>query len=200
MSGEPAADRLGAEAGIVLPDRDITLRDTQTGEPMDVTVREYRFREGLRAQALAGGLIADIAALSADPDRFSPSAVNAVLGKHAEAWIDLCALATDLGRDVIGALREPDALTLSLAVWEVNCGFFYQPHPRRDARPGCAENHVGLAGILDSLTDAGHGDTDRIMSALTWRQMLIYYRAAERRRARQAAGQAAAALTGGGRA
>ena len=124
MTGDPAADRLGAEAGIVLPDRDITLRDTQTGEPMAVTVREYRFREGLRAQALAGGLIADIAALSADPDRFSPSAVNAVLGKHAEAWIDLCALATDLGRDVIGALREPDALTLSLAVWEVNCGFF----------------------------------------------------------------------------
>ena len=59
---------------------------------------------------------------------------------------------------------------------------------------------MGLAGILDSLTAAGHGDTARIMSRLTWRQMLIYYRAAERRRAGQAAAAAAAATAGGGHA
>ena len=124
MSAKSAADHLSAEASIVLPDRDITVSDPRTGKPMDVTVREYRFREGLRAQALAGELIADIAALSADPDTFSPSALNAVLGGHAEAWIELCALATGLGRDVIEALREPDTMTLSVAVWEVNAVFF----------------------------------------------------------------------------
>ncbi|WP_420011035.1 hypothetical protein [Tateyamaria sp.] len=44
--------------------------------------------------------------------------------QHADAWIDLCALATGLGQHEIATLREPDALTLSLAVWEVNSSFF----------------------------------------------------------------------------
>ncbi|WP_420010455.1 DUF6631 family protein [Tateyamaria sp.] len=117
-------DRLGAEAGIVLPDRDITLGHPQTGASMEVTVREYRFRDGLKAQALAGDLIADIAALSDDEVKFSATAMNALFGKHADAWIDLCALATGLGQHEIATLREPDALTLSLAVWEVNSSFF----------------------------------------------------------------------------
>ena len=54
---------------------------------------------------------------------------------------------------------------------------------------------MGLADILDALTDAGHGRAALIMRTMTWRQMLIYYRAAERRRAR-AAGRIAAAVLG----
>ena len=52
-----------AELEVLFPDRDVTVRDPDTGEAVALTVREFRFREGLEATALARPLIAALAAL-----------------------------------------------------------------------------------------------------------------------------------------
>ncbi len=114
------------EAAILLPDRDIDLADPETGKPVAITVHEFRFLEGLRVQASARALIEDLAALVAneDGDGMTPVRVSEVLGRHADLWIDLCAVATGREADWIARLREPDAGQLSMAVWEVNSVFF----------------------------------------------------------------------------
>lgn len=57
---------------------------------MTLTVREFRFREGLEAQVLARPLIAALAALvDADADIPGATALDAVAGEHADIWLAL---------------------------------------------------------------------------------------------------------------
>ena len=121
---ETATDKATGEAAILLPDRDLEVIDPVTGETLTLTVREFRFLDGLRAQAQARGLIEDIAALAAEAEAMTPARMAQVIGHHAEAWTTLCALACARETDWIAALREPDASHLSMLVWEVNAAFF----------------------------------------------------------------------------
>ena len=112
------------QADILMPDEDITITDPQSGAAREITVREYRFRQMLKAQTIARALIEDMARVAGDPERLTSAALFAVLGEHDEAWIALCALATGLEADVIEELREADSTALSLAVWRANSNFF----------------------------------------------------------------------------
>ena len=51
------------ELDILFPDREVTVRDPDSGRPATLTLREFRFREGLEATAIARPLIAALAAL-----------------------------------------------------------------------------------------------------------------------------------------
>ena len=51
------------ELDILFPDREVTVRDPDSGRPATLTVREFRFREGLEATAIARPFIAALAAL-----------------------------------------------------------------------------------------------------------------------------------------
>ena len=115
------------ELGVLFPDRDVRVHDPDTGEQVTLTVREYRFREGLEATAIARPLIAALAGLvpgTADPQGPDPLAVEAALAAHASLWLELAARAC--GRDAawLARLSDADGRALSEAMWAANGGFF----------------------------------------------------------------------------
>ena len=124
MSEVVKGDHLSEEAAILMPDQEITISDPETGDTVVVVVREFRFREALKAQAIAEAMIADVAALCADAEKFTATALNRLLGRHAEVWIQLCALATGWTAERIAALDNADGHVLSMTVWEANSHFF----------------------------------------------------------------------------
>ena len=114
---------LTEEAAIILPDRDLTIADPD-GATVTISVQEYRFREGLRAQSVGRDLIEALAVLSEDTRAFTASAIQCALGDHADAWLELCAMATGQPTEWIERLSDTDGTAISLAVWDVNQSFF----------------------------------------------------------------------------
>ena len=119
--------RIDDELGVLFPDREVTVRDPDTGDDVSLTVREFRFREGLEATAVARPLIAALANLVPDhaegegPDALT---IEAALAVHAALWLELVARAC--GRDVawLARLSDADGRALSEAMWAANGGFF----------------------------------------------------------------------------
>jgi len=117
----------GHELEVLFPDRDVTVRDPDSGAAVALTVREFRFREGLEATALAHPLIAALAGLVPDhaegegPDAL---AVEGALAANAALWLELAARAC--GRDAawLARLSDADGRALSEAMWAANGGFF----------------------------------------------------------------------------
>ena len=115
------------DLSVLFPDRQATVTDPDTGTPVTLTVREFRFREGLEATALARPLIAALAGLVPDqaedegPDAL---AVEGALAAHAALWLELAARAC--GRDAawLARLSDADGRALSEAMWAANGGFF----------------------------------------------------------------------------
>ena len=129
------------ELSVLFPDCDVTVRDPETREPVMLTVREFRFREGLEATALARPLLAALAALvpagnggtdaevardargkeAEGPDAL---AIEGALAAHASLWLELAARAC--GRDAawLARLSDADGRALSDAMWAANGGFF----------------------------------------------------------------------------
>ena len=115
------------DLSVLFPDREIAVADPDTGTPVTLTVREFRFREGLEATALARPLIAALAGLVPDqaenegPDAL---AVEGALAAHAALWLELAARAC--GRDAawLARLSDADGRALSEAMWTANGGFF----------------------------------------------------------------------------
>ncbi len=121
------------ELEVLFPDRAVPVRDPETGAPLTLTVREFRFREGLEATALARPLIAALAALvpSRDGDADADAeggpdalAVEAALAAHAALWLELVARACDREAAWLARLDDADGRALSEAMWAANGGFF----------------------------------------------------------------------------
>ena len=115
------------ELAVLFPDRDVAVHDPDTGEQVSLTVREYRFREGLEATAIARPLIAALAGLvpdAADPEGPDALAIESALAAHAALWLELAARAC--GRDAawLARLSDADGRALSEAMWAANGGFF----------------------------------------------------------------------------
>ena len=129
------------ELSVLFPDCDVTVRDPDTREPVTLTVREFRFREGLETTALARPLLAALAALvpagnggtdaevardargkeAEGPDAL---AIEGALAAHVALWLELAARAS--GRDAawLARLSDADGRALSEAMWAANGGFF----------------------------------------------------------------------------
>ena len=115
------------DLAVLFPDRDVTVRDPDTGAAVTLTVREFRFREGLEATALARPLMAALAALvpdPADPEAPDALAVEEALAAHAELWLALAARASGQDAAWIARLSDADGRALSEAMWAANGGFF----------------------------------------------------------------------------
>lgn len=126
MGEETPAPEPGAaeDLAVLFPDLDLEVRDPDSGEPVALTVREYRFLEGLQVAGAAAGLIAAlVSAVQGDGD-VSEHHLAAVLAEHAETWLACIARAT--GRDPawLARLSDADGQALSAALWQVNQGFF----------------------------------------------------------------------------
>ena len=127
------ASRMTAEheLSVLFPDRDVTVRDPDTGAEVPLTVREFRFREGLEATVLARPLIAAQAALVTEsgdgestgegPDAF---AIENALATHAALWLELTGRACGRDADWLARLGDADGRALSEAMWGANGEFF----------------------------------------------------------------------------
>ena len=128
-AAEPTLDPLGAddEIGVLIPEARTTVRDPDTGEAVTLTLREFSFRDGLEATAIARPFIADLATLvpaergDALPDAL---AFDDVIAAHAETWLDLVARACKREPGWIARLADADAFNVRLAMWTANGPFF----------------------------------------------------------------------------
>ena len=113
------------ELAVLFPDVEVAVGDPDTGEPVTLTVCEFRFREGLEAQVLARPLIAALAALvDADADLPEATALDAAAGEHADIWLGLTARACGREAGWLERLADQDARALQNAMWEANGLFF----------------------------------------------------------------------------
>ena len=120
------------ELEVLFPDRDVTVRDPDSGAEVSLTVREFRFREGLEATALARPLIAALAALvpelgdgeSIQEEGPDALAIESALAAHAALWLELTARACCRDADWLARLSDADGRALSEAMWATNGGFF----------------------------------------------------------------------------
>ena len=117
----------GHELEVLFPDREVTVRDPDSGAAVALTVREFRFREGLEATALARPLIAALASLVPDPaEDEGPDAlaIESALAAHAALWLELAARASGRNAAWLARLSDADGRALSEAMWAANGGFF----------------------------------------------------------------------------
>ena len=123
----PEGYRPDNELEMLFPDREVTVRDPDTGAPVALTLREFRFREGLEATALARPLVAALAALVPNDGRDgAPDAhmIEAALADHADLWLTLAACACDRDAAWLARLGDADGHALSEAMWAANGAFF----------------------------------------------------------------------------
>lgn len=102
---------------VLHPERLLTIADRE------ITVREYGFVEGLRLLKLAEQIIAG---LQGDLSRGAPSfeSVMGVIAAHADAAVQLIAVAADVDVDWIESLGQDDGQLLLMAWWGVNGPFY----------------------------------------------------------------------------
>lgn len=105
---------------VLLPDRDIEIGGEQ------VTVREFSFVQGLKAEPLVRPMVADLQALFAeDADEVVEfSRLAEVFGRHAEAFLGLIALSCGRPSDWLERLSDGDGQLLAMTFWTVNSRFF----------------------------------------------------------------------------
>ena len=114
-----------AELEVLFPDVEVEVADG--GGKVSVTVREFRFAESLRARPVARPVSEALAAaVPDDPDGEMPSAaaIEAAMGEHAEAWLELLGRACGRDPEWLGRLSDADGAALSMAMWEANGPFF----------------------------------------------------------------------------
>ena len=111
------------DAALLFPDVDVTVRDPDSGEPVTLTVREFRFLEGLQIHAEVRPLIEAIAG-SAEGDDVDEHRIATALTDHADIWVRAIARATGREAEWIGRLSDHDGQALSAAMWGANGSFF----------------------------------------------------------------------------
>ena len=139
---------------MLFPDRDVTVRDPDSGAELSLTVREFRFREGLEATATARPLLAALADLvpegadGAEAAGEGPDAlaIEATLAAHTPLWLELAARACGRDADWLGRLSDADGRALSEAMWAANGAFFL----RRVVAQVAARGKGGKAGLSPS--------------------------------------------------
>jgi len=104
---------------VLYPDREVTI----AGEAL--TVREFRYREGLEVAVLARPFLFSLRALFMAPDdEFTDEAFLALVEENPDVWLALVAKAC--GRDIewVANLPNAEAMKLQNIFWEVNGPFF----------------------------------------------------------------------------
>lgn len=123
---EAAPRDAGGELEVLFPDAEVEVRDPDGGGAVALTVREFRFREGLEAQVAARPLVEALAAAAegADEDGPDAGAIEAAMAAHAGLWLDLVARACGREAAWLARLGDSSALALSNAMWSANGSFF----------------------------------------------------------------------------
>jgi len=108
------------DAEVLFPDRDLIL---STGE--QVTVREFRFLEGLKIEREARPLIEHLQQAGESGSEHAPIEIlEQLLSEHQELLVRLIARACDRESAWLETLSDSDGTVVMLTFWEVNSGFF----------------------------------------------------------------------------
>lgn len=89
-----------------------------------ITVREFRYLEGLRAAAIARPFIAGLRKLIEDLGNLEPEAILALIGENSEVWGQLGAISTGRPIEWLSELTDEEGMDLTLKLWEANKDFF----------------------------------------------------------------------------
>ena len=146
------------EIEVLFPDVEVEVRDPDAGVDVAVTVREFRFAESLRARPAARPLVEALAALARearDAGQEAPgaAALEAIMGAHHEAWLELLARATGRDAEWLARLGDEDGARISWAMWETNGPFFVRLAVSEIAGREGAE--ILFASLASSATSSG---------------------------------------------
>lgn len=158
MSGDDGAQE--RELEVLIPDVDCPVRDPDTGETVTLTVREFRFREGLEVQVEARGLIASLAAL-VNGEEIAPVDIAATIGADPDLWMGLVARAAERDPEWIARLDDRSAEALDDAMWTANGPFFCRRAVRQAlGKRSMANLYLQGASFIRSSRQAMAGRTD----------------------------------------
>lgn len=107
---------------VLHPDATLTI-----GKPRrDITVREFRFIEGLRMQVLAKPIVEDMVEMfgSTDIEKIGLDQLGELFAKHQDALVAMMCVSADVDEAFIEALDDADGQALFLTFWQVNLLFF----------------------------------------------------------------------------
>lgn len=156
---------------------DITVR--VSGQ--DVTVREYRYFEGLRIAAMAKPFLdALYAAFSRSDGAPDADDIASLIAEHEGIVMQMVAVSSGLTEQQLRELGQADGDVLTFAWWRANSAFFY---PARAAARTAAKGgkHADWGDVFDSLVAAGYVRTPAELATLTARQVNLFHRKAMRR-------------------
>ncbi|RRQ20702.1 DUF6631 family protein [Thiohalobacter thiocyanaticus] len=105
------------DVSVLFPDETLELSGEQ------VTVREFRFTEGIRAAQIAQPILGALRSLI-DQDKITTEALDSIIADHVDVWTQLISMSTNLTEERITSLSDKDGVALSLAFWRVNGPFF----------------------------------------------------------------------------
>jgi len=157
MAKQPAASQDGEDdLAILFPDRHVTIAGKA------VVMREFRWAEGLRLQALIAPIVQHLAHLAEQGELMQAAALDALFADHADDLLLLIATACDQPVEWVTALSDRDGSNLRLLWWTVNVPFF-----ATRVRERLQANHLHqLAGPMSSpssstpdTTPSGSGST-----------------------------------------
>lgn len=89
-----------------------------------VTMREFRWVEGLRLQALIGPIVTKLCELAEQDHLMESASLEALFAEHATALPLLIATACDQPVEWVESLSDEDGRKLRLLWWTVNVPFF----------------------------------------------------------------------------
>jgi len=118
MTGPVKAQEGDDDVAILFPERSTTI----AGVP--VTMREYRWVEGMRMQALIAPIIDKLAVLAEQEKLMEAACLDAVFTDHADDLPLLIATACDQSVEWVETLNDVDGRNLRLLWWIVNIPFF----------------------------------------------------------------------------
>lgn len=115
---EPAAEPGADDLTVLHPERQVTIAGRE------LTIREYGFVEGLRLLPVAEPLIQDLQRWFESGELPEAVQIQALLGRHADAVVQLMVAATDVELEWITGLNQADGTALMYWWWMVNGPFY----------------------------------------------------------------------------
>ena len=124
-AGTPPPDEALDELSVLFPDRPVTVADPDTGEPVALTVKAFRFGEAVAMTPLARPLTDALGGLAGPAgEGIDLAAVSGVLADHTEIWMTLLGRACGRSPAWIARLSDPDGSAVEIAMWQANRDFF----------------------------------------------------------------------------
>ena len=159
-NGDAPEATAAEDMAVLFPDVDVAVRDPDSGERVPLTVREFRFLEGLQISAAVRPLIESIgAAVSEDETEIDIGMIHEAMTEHANIWVECTARATGRDAEWIGRLSDGDGQALSAAMWSANGSFFGRRLVEAvKRRQKAGPSHLPKSSMPSSGPDTG-GDT-----------------------------------------